>query len=87
MMILAVFRSRAQSVDFAGRLLTYGVRAETISAPKEAKIGCGLCVRFAENQFVRANAVLKTGKYTSFKGYYKMQFSAGKTSVTPYVKR
>lgn len=87
MMILAVFRSRAQSVDYAGRLLTYGVRAETISAPKEAKIGCGLCVRFAESQFVRANAVLKTGKYTSFKGYYKMQFLAGRTSVTPYVKR
>lgn len=87
MMILAVFRSRAQSIDYANRLLSYGVRAETVSAPKETKIGCGLCVRFAETQFVRANAVLKTGKYSSFKGYYKTQFLAGKTSVTPYVKK
>jgi hypothetical protein len=87
MMILAVFRSRSQSIDYADRLLSFGVRAETMSAPKEAKIGCGLCVRFDETQFVRANAVLKTGKYTSFKGYYKTQFLAGKTSITPYVRK
>ncbi len=87
MMILAVFRSRSQSIDYAGRLLTYGVRAETISAPKEAKIGCGLCVRFEERQFARANAVLRTGKYTSFKGYYKIQFIGGESSITPYAKR
>ena len=87
MMILAVFRSRAQSLDYAGRLTTYGVRAETVSAPPETKIGCGLCVRFEERQFARANAVLRMGKYTSFKGYYKLQFLGGKTSVTPYTKR
>ena len=87
MTILAVFRSRSQSLDFAERLVSYGVHAETMSAPKETRIGCGLCVRFDERQFVRANAVLKTGKYTSFKGYYKMQFTAGKISVTPYAKR
>ncbi len=87
MMILAVFRSRSQSVDYANRLLSYGVRAETMSAPKEAKIGCGLCVRFAEEQFVRANAVLKTGKYSSFKGYYKTEFRGGGTSVIPYVRQ
>ena len=87
MMILAVFRSRSQSIDYAGKLLDYGVRAETVSAPKEAKIGCGLCVRFDEKQFARANAVLRIGKYTSFKGYYKIQFVGGKSSVTPYAKR
>ena len=87
MMILAVFRSRSQSIDYADRLLSFGVRAETMSAPKEAKIGCGLCVRFDESQFARANAVLKTGKYSSFKGYYKTQFLAGKTSITPYVRQ
>ena len=87
MMILAVFRSRSQSLDYAEKLRSYGVVSETISAPKEAKIGCGLCVRFDERQFVRASAVLRIGKYTSFKGYYKIQFVAGKTQVTPYAKR
>ena len=46
MTILAVFRSRAQCMDYAGRLYKYGVAAQTVSAPKEAHIGCGLCVKF-----------------------------------------
>lgn len=87
MMILAVFRARAQSLDYAERLISYGVRAETVSAPKEAKIGCGLCVRFGENQFVRANAVLRTGRYSSFKGFYRTEYVGGRLSVTPYVKK
>ena len=86
-MILAVFRSRSQSLDYFTRLQSYGILAETMSAPKEARIGCGLCVRFPERQFVRANAILKTGKYTSFKGYYKLQYSSGKSVVTPYARQ
>ena len=42
MTILAVFRSRAQALDYAGRLYKYGVAAQTVPAPKEANIGCGL---------------------------------------------
>ncbi len=85
MMILAVFRSRSQSLDFAERLQKYGVAASTVTAPKEAKIGCGLCVRFEARVFHRANAILKTGKYSTFKGYYRLDFVGGRVSVTPYV--
>lgn len=85
MMILAVFRSRAHSLDYAERLNGYGVSATTVSAPKEAKIGCGLCVRFDARYFIRAKAILKTGKYSSFKGFYKTDFTAGRMTVTPYV--
>ena len=53
-------------------------------APKEARIGCGMCVRISERNFVRANAILKTGKYSSFKGYYKVEYIGGRPSVTPY---
>ena len=42
MMILAVFRSRAHSLDYAEHLHKYGVAATTMPTPKEAKIGCGL---------------------------------------------
>ena len=83
MTILAVFRSRLQSLDYAERLLKYGVPAETVPAPKEARIGCGLCVRFDDRVFPRAKAVLKTGKYTTFKGFYKTEFLSGKMVVAP----
>lgn len=84
MMILAVFRSRAQSLDYVERMQKYGVPASTMSAPKEAKIGCGLCVRFEAKYFVRANSVLKAGKYSAFKGYYKLDFVGGQVSLIPY---
>ncbi len=84
MMILAVFRSRAHSLDYAERLNGYGVLATTVATPKEAKIGCGLCVRFDGRYFVRAKAILKTGKYSSFKGFYKTDFINGRMTVTPY---
>ena len=66
MMILAVFRSRSNSIAYAEQLISYGVQASTVSVPKEAKIGCGLCVRFDARYFIRARAVLKAGRYSSF---------------------
>lgn len=84
MTILAVFRSRAQSLEYAEQLWKYGVRAETVPTPKEAKIGCGLCVRFDGRLFVRAAAVLRKGKYSTFKGFYKVDYVGGRQSVTPF---
>ena len=84
MVILAVFRSRAHSLDYAERLHKYGVAASTISTPKEAKIGCGLCVRFDANSFARAQALLKLGGYSSFKGFYRMEIVDGRLQVFPY---
>lgn len=84
MMVLAVFRARAQSLDYAERLQRYGVASSTMPTPKEVKIGCGLCVRFDGRHYPRANAILKTARYSSFKGFYKMDFIGGRVSVTPY---
>lgn len=84
MTILAVFRARAESLDYAERLHAYGVDAATMPTPKEAKIGCGLCVRLDARNFVRAHAILKTGRYATFKGYYRLDYVGGRISVTPY---
>ena len=87
MTVLAVFRSRAHSLDYAERLQSYGVAAATVPAPKEARIGCGLCVRFDARSFYRAQAILKTARYASFKGFYKMDFLGGRVSLTPFVQK
>ena len=84
MMILAVFRSRAHSLAYAERLNSYGVLATTVTAPKEAKIGCGLCVQFDIRYFTRAQAILRTLRYSSFKGFYKTDFRGGSMTVVPY---
>ena len=84
MTVIAVFRSRSQSLDYSERLKEYGVANETVATPKEAKIGCGICVRFDARFLVRARAVLKKGNYSAFKGFYKTEFLAGRLVVTPY---
>ena len=71
MMILAVFRSRAHSLAYLQKLNEYGIMATAAPTPKEAKIGCGLCVRF-------------DARYSSFKGFYKTDFINGRMMVTPY---
>ena len=84
MMILAVFRSRSHSLDYAECLNSYGVAATTVPTPKEARIGCGLCVQFDARFFIRAQAILKTRRYSTFRGFYKIEFINGRTSVLPY---
>lgn len=86
MKVLAVFRSRSQCLGYAERLKKYGVPSDTVSAPKEAGIGCGLCVRFDASAFPRAAAVLRLGKYSSFSGFYRADFSNGKMTVVSYVR-
>ncbi len=83
MTVLAVFRSRSQSVDFAQKLMEYGVPCETVPAPKEARIGCGLCVRFDGRVLTRAKAILHLGGYSTFKGFYKMDYQAGVLVLYP----
>lgn len=84
MTILAVFRSRSQSLDYAERLLLHGIRAETVQTPKEARIGCGLCVRFDGRLYVRAAAVLRMGRYSTFKGFYRVEYVGGRQVITPF---
>ena len=84
MMVIAVFRSRAHSLDYMERLQKYGVVATATPTPKEARIGCGLCVRFDARDFIRANSILKTGKYSSFKGFYKLDFVGGQVVLLPF---
>ena len=82
MTVLAVFRSRAHSLNYAERLQTYGVPAVTVPTPKEAHIGCGLCVRFDARYYPRAQALLKTAGYSSFKGFYKLDYFGGQLTLT-----
>ena len=82
MIVLAVFRSRAHSLNYAERLQAYGVPATTVPTPKEARIGCGLCVRFDARYYPRAQALLKTVGYSSFKGFYKMEYFGGQLTLT-----
>ena len=51
MTILAVFRSRAQTLDYVAALKNAGIPASAVATPKEAGVGCGISAKFEENFF------------------------------------
>lgn len=71
MTILAIFRSRAQTLDYLAGLKSVGVVAQTVNTPKEAGIGCGISVKFDSAFLVRAKGILGRKPYSSFVGYMK----------------
>ena len=71
MTMLAVFRSRAQTLDCVSRLRAEGVPAQAVSTPKEAGVGCGVSAKFEENFLPRVLALLSRRGYSSFSGIMK----------------
>ena len=57
--IIFVFRSRSDSVGFSEILAARGIRNALINTPKEAKVGCGLSVEIAKDDYGRAVRVIR----------------------------
>ncbi|MDE6504644.1 MAG: DUF3343 domain-containing protein, partial [Clostridia bacterium] len=77
--LLAVFRSRAQAADCNSRLRMNGVPSNLVNTPKEANIGCGLSVKIPQNMAARAKALVLSGRYSAFYGFYTVKTVYGKT--------
>ncbi len=71
MTVLAVFRSRAQTLEYISALKRCGVPAQAVNTPKEAGVGCGISAKFEESFLSRARACLAKRQYSSFSGFMK----------------
>ncbi len=69
MTTLAVFRSRAQTLEYISVLKASGVPAQAVNTPKEAGVGCGISAKFDEAFLSRARVVLVKKRYSSFSGF------------------
>lgn len=69
MTTLAVFRSRAQTIDFVAALKAAGVPVQTVSTPKEAGVGCGISAKFDDMFLGKARLLL--GSRSSFAGFMR----------------
>ena len=71
MTILAVFRSRAQSLDFLAAAKAAGIPAQAVSTPKEAGVGCGVSVKFDGGFYQRAKTLVSKRPYSSSAGFLR----------------
>ena len=71
MTVLAVFKSRSETLGYISLLRGAGVVASAVSTPQEAGVGCGISARFEDVFLPRAKVTLARGNYRSFAGFFK----------------
>ncbi len=81
--VIAVFRSRAESIKLSTALSEAGVRSTLITTPRELKLGCGLSVRVAEPLFFAMRTVQRRGTYRTFVGYFEFERNGTKSNLGP----
>lgn len=79
--IMAAFRSRTQTLEFLDMLRYFNVRAELVNTLKEAGVGCGLSVRFSEENLHTAKNALLQKSFSAFAGFFKVSNLYGKINV------
>lgn len=70
MYIIAVFKSRSESIRFAEKLKNYGVFNAVINTPRNVAKGCGLSVKFPSTNQPQARFILANGNYRTFIGFF-----------------
>ncbi len=67
----AVFKSRAQTLEFISVLRGNGVPVQAVNTPQEARVGCGISAKFDEAFLPRVKFFLGKKYYASFAGVLK----------------
>ncbi len=69
-MMLAVFRSRTETLNFASLLKSYGVRCSVVNTPRKINVSCGISVSFSANDVVFAKQILARRRFDTFAGIF-----------------
>ena len=71
--VIAVFRSRNETLYLANMFKTRGVIVGVINTPKEAGQACGISVRFDEKFLPMARQFLTSKPFRSFYGFFRVK--------------
>lgn len=83
--IIAVFKVRSQTMAFYDKLKRQGVMVNIINTPKQAKVSCGISVRFPSKALPLAYATLEN-RFDSFVGFFELKIINGHSEVLPLKK-
>lgn len=80
--IIAVFKSRNETLYFANMLRQNNIFSSIINTPKEAGQACGISVRFDKRFVSFAKGLLLSRPFRAFSGFYMLtNLSNGRMSV------
>lgn len=70
--IIAVFKSRNETLYLANMFKASGICVDIINTPKEAGQACGISVKFNERFLSFANQCLNSKPFRAFVGFYRI---------------
>lgn len=82
--LIATFRARTETINFANILRSYGVNVMIISTPRQINVSCGISVKFNPAYENRAKEILSRRKFDSFGGLYLAKQMGGRLT---FIKR
>ena len=79
--VIAVFRSRNETLYLANILQRTGNRVMVINTPKEAGQACGISVRFEESYLSVVRNCLVSKPFRTFVGFFRIAYVQNKMKV------
>lgn len=79
---IVVFKSKTHVLYFIEIMLNNGVRAKSVSTPKEAKIGCGISAEIPLSSLSFALKIIKKVDFSSFYGVFLIEKRGDRTTTT-----
>lgn len=72
-MLLAVFRSKTETLNFASVLRSYKIPCFVVNTPRNINVSCGISVKFYENDKEMVNYILSRRGFNTFAGIYELK--------------
>ena len=69
-MMLAVFRSRTETLNFASLLRSYKVNCIVVNTPRSINVSCGISVKFESSYMQVAKEIISRRGFSTFAGFY-----------------
>lgn len=80
--VLAVFRSRFATLNFANMLSSYNIPVAIINTPQEISRTCGISVKFLSDFFSNVQSIMKNrGGFNGFVGFFAYSNLNGKINI------
>ena len=70
--VLAVFRSRTETLSYASYLRSYGVKCVVVNTPRNINVSCGISVKFPRAELPIAKDIIARRSFSTFAGFYNV---------------
>ena len=70
--VLAVFRSRTETLNFASYLRSYNVKCMVVNTPRNINVSCGISVKFSSAELPIARNIIARRSFSTFAGFYNI---------------